>query len=121
MDGLAPGLLHGHRIGSDVLRRELTEEQERAVVADRKLLLVAICCLNRWTAAQIVADYTFTEISAPTVENLNAVNSIPLTVSAFAAGFCPGSPGCPLYVAMNSSTMSRATGSGCCSGGDFIR
>src|SRR5215207_8187521 len=31
------------------LSRELTVEQEAAVVADRKLLLVAICCLSQWS------------------------------------------------------------------------
>ncbi len=43
------------------LRRELTHEQEAAVVADRKLLLVAICALSQWTFEQIVATYTLTE------------------------------------------------------------
>ncbi len=43
------------------LRRELTLEQERAVVADRKLLLLAICCLSHWTFEQIVGTYRFTE------------------------------------------------------------
>ena len=43
------------------LRRELTLEQEKAVVADRRLLLLAICCLSQWTFEQIVATYTFTD------------------------------------------------------------
>jgi len=43
------------------LRRELAHEQEQAVVADRKLLLVAICCLSQWTYEQILATYRFTE------------------------------------------------------------
>ena len=43
------------------LRRELTHEQEAAVVADRKLLLVAICAWSQWTFEQIVATYTLTE------------------------------------------------------------
>ena len=43
------------------LRRELTEAQEAAVVADRKLLLLAICCLSQWTFEQMVTTYTFTE------------------------------------------------------------
>jgi len=42
-------------------RRELTLEQEKAVVADRKLLLLAICCLSQWTFEQIVATYKFTD------------------------------------------------------------
>ena len=43
------------------LRRELTHEQEEAVVADARLLLMAICCLSQWTYDQIVATYTFSE------------------------------------------------------------
>jgi transcriptional regulator with XRE-family HTH domain len=43
------------------LRRELREEQEAAVVADRRLLLLAICCLSQWTFEQIVATYTLSE------------------------------------------------------------
>ncbi|HEU4458506.1 MAG TPA: helix-turn-helix transcriptional regulator [Methylibium sp.] len=39
------------------LREELTLEQERAVVADRKLLLMAICVLSLWSVEQIVATY----------------------------------------------------------------
>ena len=42
-------------------RRELTLEQEKAVVADRKLLLMAICCLSQWTFEQIIATYTLSE------------------------------------------------------------
>ena len=48
------------------LRRELTLEQERAVVADRRLLLMAICCLSQWTFEQIVATYTFSEAECVT-------------------------------------------------------
>jgi transcriptional regulator with XRE-family HTH domain len=43
------------------LRRELTLEQEKAVVADRRLLLMAICCMSQWTYEQVVATYTFTD------------------------------------------------------------
>ena len=42
-------------------RSELTFEQEEAVVADRKLLLMAICCPSQWTFEQIVAGYTLSE------------------------------------------------------------
>ncbi|MBV8502126.1 MAG: helix-turn-helix transcriptional regulator [Paucibacter sp.] len=42
-------------------RLELTLEQERAVVADPKLLLVAICCLSQWSFEQIIAAYRVTE------------------------------------------------------------
>jgi hypothetical protein len=41
------------------LRRELSLAQEQAVVADRRLLLVAICCLSQWTAEQMLASYRF--------------------------------------------------------------
>jgi hypothetical protein len=43
------------------LRAELTLEQERAVVADKRLLLLAICCLSQWTFEQIIGTYTFSE------------------------------------------------------------
>lgn len=43
------------------LRRELTHDQEAAVIADRKLLLIAICAFSQWTFEQIVATYTFSE------------------------------------------------------------
>ena len=38
-------------------RQEMTLEQERAVVADPKLLLAAICVMSQWSADQIVATY----------------------------------------------------------------
>jgi transcriptional regulator with XRE-family HTH domain len=40
---------------------ELTAEQERAVVADKKLLLCAICVLSQWTLEQISTAYRLTE------------------------------------------------------------
>jgi hypothetical protein len=43
------------------LRTQLTLEQERAMVADRKLLLFAISCLSQWTFEQIVATYRVSE------------------------------------------------------------
>jgi hypothetical protein len=43
------------------LRRELSLEQEKAVVADRKLLLLAICVLSQWTFEQIVSTYVYSE------------------------------------------------------------
>jgi hypothetical protein len=42
-------------------RTELTLDQEKAVVADRRLLLMAICCLSQWTFEQIVASYTLND------------------------------------------------------------
>ena len=50
------------RVADDTPPRiELTPEQERAVVADRKLLLAAICCLSQWTFEQVLAGYGYTE------------------------------------------------------------
>ena len=43
------------------LLKELTQEQERAVVADKKLLLCAICVLSQWTLEQVTASYRLTE------------------------------------------------------------
>jgi DNA-binding Xre family transcriptional regulator len=39
------------------LLAQLTEAQEKAVVADKKLLLAAICVLSQWTLEQITASY----------------------------------------------------------------
>lgn len=49
---------------AEPLRLELTLAQERAVVADPKLLLMAICCLSQWTFEQIVASYAISEAEA---------------------------------------------------------
>ena len=44
------------------MRHELTAEQEAAVVADPKLLLVAICVMSQWTLLeQMVGTYRLTE------------------------------------------------------------
>ena len=37
--------------------RVLTADQEAKLVSDEKLLLVAVCALNRWTAAEITSEY----------------------------------------------------------------
>lgn len=39
------------------LLTELTQEQERAVVSDPRLLLVAICVLSQWSLEQITSNY----------------------------------------------------------------
>ena len=39
------------------LLAELTQAQEKAVVADKKLLLTAICVLSQWTLEQITGSY----------------------------------------------------------------
>lgn len=46
---------------SQPLLKELTQEQEKAVVADKKLLLCAICVLSQWTSEQITAEYRLTD------------------------------------------------------------
>ena len=47
---------------TDRLRlRSLTEEQEREIVSDPKLLLVSICVHNRWGFDEILAHYDLTE------------------------------------------------------------
>ena len=43
------------------LLAQLKQEQESAVVADKKLLLVAICVLSQWTLEQITSAYRLTE------------------------------------------------------------
>ena len=43
------------------LLAQLTQEQERAVVADKRLLLCAICVLSQWTLEQITSAYRITE------------------------------------------------------------
>jgi DNA-binding Xre family transcriptional regulator len=43
------------------LLAELTEAQEKAVVADKKLLLAAICVLSQWTLEQITTSYRVSE------------------------------------------------------------
>ncbi len=43
------------------LLAQLTLEQERAVVADKKLLLMAICVLSQWTLEQVMGSYRLSE------------------------------------------------------------
>ncbi len=43
------------------LLSQLTEAQEKAVVADKKLMLAAICVLSQWTLEQIVGSYRLSE------------------------------------------------------------
>ncbi|MDE2604993.1 MAG: helix-turn-helix transcriptional regulator [Burkholderiales bacterium] len=43
------------------LLTELTQEQEKAVVSDKKLLLCAICVLSQWTLEQITSEYRVSE------------------------------------------------------------
>ena len=39
----------------------LTQEQEESLIADPRLLLVAICCLGQWTLEQMVQTYEISE------------------------------------------------------------
>ncbi|MDR5741398.1 helix-turn-helix domain-containing protein [Caballeronia sp. LZ016] len=41
-------------------RKTLTHAQEAQLVANRRLLLVAVCALNHWTVAEIVGEYRIT-------------------------------------------------------------
>jgi DNA-binding Xre family transcriptional regulator len=43
------------------LLKELTQDQEKAVVADKKLLLCAICVLSQWTLEQVTSYYRLGE------------------------------------------------------------
>ena len=43
------------------LRRQLTVQQEAAVVVDRKLLLLAICCLSQWSFEAMTREYAFSD------------------------------------------------------------
>ncbi|MFN9471630.1 helix-turn-helix domain-containing protein [Acidovorax sp.] len=46
---------------SQHLLKELTQEQEKAVVADKRLLLMAICVLSQWTLEQVTSTYRLSE------------------------------------------------------------
>jgi len=48
-------------IASEIKIDTLTVKQERELVSDPKLLLVAVCALNQWNIKEIVAYYRFTE------------------------------------------------------------
>ena len=49
---------------TDLLRDELSSEQEQAVVADKRLLVMALCTLSQWPCEQILSTYAFTEAEA---------------------------------------------------------
>ena len=48
----------------ELLRDELTLEQEHAVVADKRLLVMALCALSQWPYEQIMGMYAFTDAEA---------------------------------------------------------
>lgn len=64
--------------GRQALRHELTLEQEQGVVADRKLLLLAICVQSQWTFEQIVSTYRYTE--AEVVQGLARLDRLGIIV-----------------------------------------
>src|SRR5437763_4896981 len=46
---------------SETRVRTLTPEQERELVSDTRLLLVAVCALNHWTLADMLGAYRLSE------------------------------------------------------------
>lgn len=50
--------------GAQAPRRELTHEQEQAMVADPQMLLVALCAHSQWTLEQIVETYRISQAQA---------------------------------------------------------
>ncbi|MDR0770221.1 MAG: helix-turn-helix transcriptional regulator [Burkholderiales bacterium] len=61
--------------------RSLTLDQEKAVMADTRLLLVAACVLNHWTLADIVAKYDVSETQCirylVTLDRLRLIDFLP--------------------------------------------
>ena len=53
-------LVQGHHSASSEVSR-LTEQQERALVRDRRLLLLTYLLVNDWTLAEITATFAFSE------------------------------------------------------------
>jgi DNA-binding Xre family transcriptional regulator len=49
---------------SELLREELSAEQEQAVVSDQRLLVVALCTLSQWPFEQMIATYDLNEVEA---------------------------------------------------------
>lgn len=61
------------------LLAQLSQAQESAVVADKKLLLVAICVLSQWTLEQITSSYRLTEAECiQTLAQLDRIGIIEL-------------------------------------------
>jgi DNA-binding Xre family transcriptional regulator len=61
------------------LLAQLSQAQESAVVADKKLLLVAICVLSQWTLEQITSTYRLTEAECiQTLAQLDRIGIIEL-------------------------------------------
>ncbi len=61
------------------LLAQLSQAQESAVVADKKMLLVAICVLSQWTLEQIISTYRLTEAECiQTLAQLDRIGIIEL-------------------------------------------
>jgi DNA-binding Xre family transcriptional regulator len=58
----------------ELLRDELSLEQERAVVADRRLLVMALCTLSQWPYEQIMGMYGFSD--AESVRHLTQLDRL---------------------------------------------
>ena len=61
--------------------RSLTLEQEKALMADTRLFLIAACVLNHWTLADIVAKYDISETQCikylVTLDRLRLIDFLP--------------------------------------------
>jgi transcriptional regulator with XRE-family HTH domain len=73
-------LMHEAAIHEPPLR-SLTLEQEKALMADIRLLLVAACVLNHWTLADIIAKYDLSETQCiqylVTLDRLRLIDFLP--------------------------------------------
>ncbi|MDZ7938587.1 MAG: helix-turn-helix transcriptional regulator [Rhodoferax sp.] len=68
-----------HVADNQPLLAQLTHVQESSVVADKKLLLVAICVLSQWTLEQITSTYRLTEAECiKTLAQLDRIGIIEL-------------------------------------------
>lgn len=54
-------LTHEAVVGNEARMRSLSVAQERELVSDSKLLLVAVCAFNHWTMKDILTIYQFSE------------------------------------------------------------
>lgn len=61
--------------------KELSLEQEQAIACDRKMLLVTVCVLNRWSMDDIVRAYAISETECirklASLDRLNVIELLP--------------------------------------------
>lgn len=68
-----------HVADNQPLLAQLSQAQESAVVADKKLLLVSICVLSQWTLEQITSTYRLSEAQCiQTLAQLDRIGIIEL-------------------------------------------